>query len=38
LRGHLVTLSEEEATIMELPSDKKISVWQVLGKLPKFFA
>ena len=37
-RGHMVTLSEEEAIIMELPSDEKISVWQVLGKLPKFFA
>lgn len=37
-RGHMVTLSAEEAEIMELSSDEKISVWQVLGKLPKFFA
>ncbi len=39
--GHgLIPVSKalEEADIMELPSDELISVWQVLGKLPRFFA
>ena len=36
-RGHLVKLTKEEAEIMDLPSEEHISVWQVLGKLPKFF-
>ena len=37
LRGQLVKLTQEEGEIMELPFDKAISVWQVLGKLPRFF-
>jgi hypothetical protein len=36
-RGQHVRLLKEEADIMELPSDEPISVWQVLGKLPRFF-
>ena len=36
-RGQNVRLLKEEADIMELPSDEPISVWQVLGKLPRFF-
>jgi hypothetical protein len=37
-RGQQVRLLQEEADIMELPTDEVISVWQVLGKLPRFFA
>lgn len=36
-RGYTVRLLQEEADIMELPADEPISVWQVLGKIPKFF-
>lgn len=36
-RGQKVRLSEEEAEIMELPFNEPISVWQVLGRIPKFF-
>jgi len=36
-RGQMVKLTQEEGEIMELPFDKAISVWQVLGKLPRFF-
>jgi hypothetical protein len=36
-RGHMVRLLQEEADIMELPADEPISVWQVLGKIPRFF-
>ena len=36
-RGQQVRLLQEEADIMELPADEVISVWQVLGKLPRFF-
>jgi len=36
-RGQMVRLSKEESEIMELPYDHCISVWQVLGRLPKFF-
>jgi hypothetical protein len=36
-RGQMVKLTQEEGEIMELPFDKTISVWQVLGKLPRFF-
>jgi hypothetical protein len=36
-RGQQVRLLKEEADIMGLPSDEPISVWQVLGKLPRFF-
>jgi hypothetical protein len=36
--GQKVRLSEEEAEIMELPVNEPISVWQVLGKIPMFFA
>ena len=35
--GQQVKLTEEEATIMDLTFDKPISVWLVLGRLPKFF-
>jgi hypothetical protein len=36
-RGYMVRLLQVEADIMELPADEPISVWQVLGKIPKFF-
>ena len=36
-RGYVVKLTKEEGGIMELPSDSPISVWKVLGKLPRFF-
>ena len=36
-RGYMVRLVQVEADIMELPADEPISVWQVLGKIPKFF-
>jgi len=36
--GQKVRLSEEEAEIMELPVNEPITVWQVLGKIPRFFA
>jgi hypothetical protein len=35
--GQQVRLSEEEAEIMELPVNHHISVWLVLGRLPRFF-
>jgi hypothetical protein len=35
--GNLVLLSKEESEIMDLPEGKEISVWLVLGKLPRFF-
>lgn len=37
-RGHLVKLSEEEAEILDLSANEAVSVWQVLGRLPRFFA
>jgi hypothetical protein len=36
-RGYQVRLLQEEADIMELPFNEPISVWQVLGRLPRFF-
>jgi len=36
-RGQMVKLTQDEGEIMDLPFDKAISVWQVLGKLPQFF-
>jgi len=36
-RGHIVRLLEEEALILDLPSNHPVSVWQILGRLPKFF-
>jgi len=35
--GQEVKLTEEEATIMDLPFDAPVSVWLVLGRLPRFF-
>lgn len=35
--GQKVLLSQEEADIMGLPFDGPISVWLLLGNLPKFF-
>jgi hypothetical protein len=37
-RGHLVILKQEEAEIMDLTFTEKVSVWQLLGRLPRFFA
>jgi hypothetical protein len=36
-RGQMVRLTEEEGVIMDLPFNEAISVWKVLGRLPKFF-
>ena len=36
-RDHMVKLTNEEAEIMDLSSEEYISVWQVLGRLPRFF-
>ena len=36
-RGQMVKLSQEEAEILDL-SKEPVSVWQVLGRLPRFFA
>jgi hypothetical protein len=35
--GQIVLLSKEEADILDLPADKAISAWMVLGRLPRFF-
>ena len=35
--GQHVRLSKDEAEIMDLPENHHISVWQVLGRLPRFF-
>ena len=35
--GHKVRLTEEEAQIVELPANELLSVWQVLGRIPRFF-
>jgi hypothetical protein len=37
LPGHRVKLLEDEAEIMDLPVNIPVSVWVVLGKLPRFF-
>jgi len=37
-RGQMVKLSEEEAEILDLSAKEPVSVWQVLGRLPRFFA
>jgi len=37
ITGQKVKLSKEEGEIMELPIDEPISVWLVMGKLPRFF-
>lgn len=35
--GHKVRLTEEESQIVELPANELLSVWQVLGRIPRFF-
>ena len=35
--GHRVQLSKEEGEIMDLPIEEPISVWMVMGRLPRFF-
>ena len=37
-RGQLVKLTNEEADILDLSATEPVSVWQVLGRLPRFFA
>ena len=37
-RGHLVKLTQEEAEILDLSASEPVSVWQILGRLPRFFA
>jgi len=37
-RGQMVKLTQEEADILDLTATEAISVWQVLGRLPRFFA
>ena len=36
-RGQVVRLLKEESEILDLPFNQPISVWQVLGRLPRFF-
>ena len=36
-KGLLVKLSSMEADILDLPVDEPLSIWVVLGKLPRFF-
>lgn len=36
-RGYVVRLLEDEGQILDLPSNHPVSVWQVLGRLPRFF-
>jgi hypothetical protein len=36
-RGYVVKLTKEEAEIMDLTFEQHIPVWQVLGRLPRFF-
>ena len=37
-RGQMVKLTQEEADILDLTAAESVSVWQVLGRLPRFFA
>jgi hypothetical protein len=37
-RGQMVKLTQEEANILDLSATEPVSVWQVLGRLPRFFA
>jgi len=37
-RGQLVKLTQEEADILDLSATEPVSAWQVLGRLPRFFA
>jgi hypothetical protein len=37
-RGQMVKLTQEEADILDLSATEAVSVWQVLGRLPRFFA
>ena len=36
-RGQIVRLLNDEAEIMDLPANHPVSVWMVLGRLPRFF-
>uniref|UniRef100_A0A6C0KD78 Uncharacterized protein n=1 Tax=viral metagenome TaxID=1070528 RepID=A0A6C0KD78_9ZZZZ len=36
-KGLLVKLSSMESDILDLPVDEPLSIWVVLGKLPRFF-
>jgi hypothetical protein len=36
-RGHTLRLLDDEATILDLPANHPVSVWMVLGRLPRFF-
>jgi hypothetical protein len=38
MRGHQIRLTREEADILDLSATDPISAWQVLGRLPRFFA
>jgi hypothetical protein len=38
MRGHQIRLTKEEADILDLSATDPISAWQVLGRLPRFFA
>jgi hypothetical protein len=35
--GQQVKLTDEEGEIMDLPSGELLSVWRILGRLPRFF-
>jgi hypothetical protein len=32
-----ITLTQQEAEILELPANTGVKIWDVLGKLPRFF-
>jgi hypothetical protein len=36
--GHQIRLTKEEADILDLSATDPVSAWQVLGRLPRFFA
>jgi hypothetical protein len=38
MRGHQIRLTKEEADILDLSATDPVSAWQVLGRLPRFFA
>ena len=38
MRGHQIRLTKEEAEILDLSATDPVSAWQVLGRLPRFFA
>jgi hypothetical protein len=37
LSGGLVQLTAEEGELLDLPVERSVSVWTILGKLPRFY-